>query len=54
MAHYDKASATQDEQLLPIPLDPLAPSDPTLRNELEKDKTQKKQRVAAISLDPKL
>jgi hypothetical protein len=54
MDDYDTFSAAQDEQISSIQLDPLAPTDPTLREEQEKDKTKIKKRTAAISLDPKL
>ncbi|KAI8579237.1 hypothetical protein K450DRAFT_243433 [Umbelopsis ramanniana AG] len=54
MDDYDTFSAAQDEQISSTQLDPLAPTDPTLRAEQEKDKTKIKKRTAAISLDPKL
>ncbi|KAG2176746.1 hypothetical protein INT44_007410 [Umbelopsis vinacea] len=54
MDDYDTFYAAQDDQISSTQLDPLAPTDPTLREEQEKDKTKIKKRTAAISLDPKL
>jgi hypothetical protein len=54
MYDYDTFSAGQDEPISATQLDPLAPTDPTLREAQEKDKPQIKKRIAAVSLDPKL